>query len=290
VKLSFKFFLLALTCFIFTTSCKKEIDYHPEWNLSSMSGKIDGVLLECTLATAQTYVVGGKTTIQISGNKGLNGFSLMIDDFKGVGTYNVADNNQGVYLTGVAGLSDSFIGLKEGTIKITSYEDQKIITGTFEFKGENPTNSATKNITEGKFTISLVPIKLPETNNSSNNLNAKVDGVAVGLKGEAVQLNLGPLGNTLTIVSVNGDKRMVFGVIGYKGVGTYKFPDDATGAYLKDQTPSGSFAAESGTLVITSEANNKLKGTFSFQAPNQDFTIKTAVSVTEGSFELPFKK
>lgn len=255
-----------------------------------MSGKIDGVLLECTYATAQTYVTGTKTSIQIIGNKGTTGFSLMIDDFKGVGTYKIPDNNIATYLSGTAGLSESYIGITTGTIKITNYTDQKIIEGTFEFKGENLANSTSKTITEGKFSISLVPIKLPETNNSTNNLNAKVDGIAIGFTGEAFLVNVPPVVNALSIVTINGDKRMVLGIIEYKGVGTYDLGIDGTAAYLKDQTSTGAFGAESGTLKITSDANNRLKGTFAFKAPNQDSSIKTSVTVTEGSFDLPLSK
>jgi len=290
VKVFFKLCLLALTCLIFTSSCKKEINYHPEWNTSSMSAKIDGILLECTLATAQFYNVGAQTTAQISGLKGTSGFTLMINDFKGVGTYNVADNNIATYLSGNTGPSESYMANSIGTIKITSYTDQNIITGTFEFKGENPSNSTTKNITEGQFSISLVPVKLPETNNSTNNLSAKVDGVLTGFTGEAVQINVPLLGNVLTITSINGDKRIIIGIIGYKGVGTYNLASDGTGGYMKDQTASGSFSSDSGTLIITSDANNKLKGTFAFKAPNDDSSIKTSVNITEGTFDLPFSK
>ena len=77
--------LLALVCLLITSSCKKEIDYHQEWDLSTMSAKVDGALLQCTLATAQVYDVDEQISVQISGKKGTTtGFSLMISDFKGV--------------------------------------------------------------------------------------------------------------------------------------------------------------------------------------------------------------
>ncbi|MFC3559636.1 DUF6252 family protein [Pedobacter jamesrossensis] len=290
MKVSFKLFALALICLFFTQSCKKVIDYHPEWNTSSMSAKIDGILLECTLATAQFYNIGTQTSVQISGIKEVSGFSLMINDFKGVGTYSVADNNIATYLSSNTGPSESYMANAIGMIKITSYTDQKIITGTFEFKGENVVTSAAKTISEGKFSINLVPIKLPETNNGTNNLTAKVDGVVMGFTGEAVLVNLPPIENVLSILTINGEKHMAFGIVGYKGVGTYNLETDGNGGYKKDQTPSGSFSSESGTLVITSDANNRIKGTFAFKAPNDDSSIKTSVNVTEGSFDLPFSK
>ncbi|WP_316844368.1 DUF6252 family protein [Pedobacter psychrodurus] len=290
MKISFKLSLLALVCLFITSSCKKEIDYHQEWAVSTMSAKVDGDLLQCTLATAQIYDVGGKISAQISGFKGTTAFTLVISDFKGIGTYTLADNNFATYLTGTSFFQDAYIGSTAGTIKITSYLADKYIKGTFEFNGENQSTSTNKNITEGQFNISLVPVKLPETNNSTNNLSAKVDGTTIGFTGEAITTNLPAVGNLLTIVTINGEKRMILGVIGYKGVGTYDFSEDGNGSYMKDQTSTGSFTATSGTLVITSEAGGKLKGTFSFIAPNENGTINTSVTVTDGTFDLPLSK
>lgn len=42
--------------------------------------------------------------------------------------------------------------------------------------------------------------------------------------------------------------------------------------------------------MITSEAGDKLKGTFAFKAPNENTTINTSVTVTDGTFDLPFSK
>lgn len=291
MKLPLKLSLLALVCLLITSSCKKEIDYHQEWALSTMSAKVDGALVQCTLATAQVYDVGGEISVRISGNKGINtGFSLMISNFKGVGTYNLSDNNMAIYLLSTSGLQDAYIGNTSGTIKVTSYLADKYIKGTFEFKGENQSTATSKTISAGQFMISLVPVKLPETNNSTNNLSAKVDGTTIGFTGEAISINTPIIGNLLTIATINGDKRMILSVIDYKGVGTYDLATDGTGSYMKDQTPTGSFAATSGTLVITSEAGGKLKGTFSFKAPNENTTINTSVTVTDGTFDLPFSK
>jgi len=289
VKVPFKLSLLALVCLLITSSCKKEIDYHPEWDTSSMSGKVDGVLLQCTFTTAQTYVIGDKTTLQISGNKVTSGFSLVIIDFKGAGTYTISDSNMATYLPNVTGLQDAYLSTSNGTIKITSYLANQYIKGTFEFKGQNYVTSATKTISEGQFSISLVPAKIPESNNSTNNLSAKVDGTVTGFTGEASSV-MSPLGKLLTIATVNGDKRLLISIIDYKGVGTYDIAKDGTGVYMKDQGQTGSFYADAGTLVITSEAGNKLKGTFFFSGGNQNTTIKTSVNITDGTFDLPFSK
>lgn len=254
-----------------------------------MSGKVDGILLECTTSAAAFYPLGNKTTVQIIGSKELSGFSLTIDDFKGVGNYNVSVSNMAIYLKGINGLQDAYLGITNGTIKIISYTENKILTGTFEFKGENTNTSLEKTITEGKFSISLVPVKIPETNSTTNNLSAKVDGIATGFTGEAISANT-PMGKVLSIVTVNGDKRMILATSIYKGVGTYTMPADADGVYMKDQTATGSFSSDSGTLKITSETSNRIKGTFSFTAKNEDTRINTAVTVTDGTFDLPLTK
>lgn len=289
MKVPFKLSIFALVCLLITSSCKKEIDYHPEWDSSSMSGKVDGILLQCTIATAQTYVIGGKTTVQILGNKLTSGFSLVISDFKGVGTYTLSDSNVATYLPNNLGLQEAYLSASNGTIKITSYLTDQYIKGTFEFKGHNYVTSATKTISEGQFNISLVPAKIPESNNSTNNLNAKVDGTAIGFTGEAASIN-SPLGKLLTITTVNGDKRLIISIAGYNGAGTYDIANDGTGVYMKDQSQTGSFYADAGTLVITSETGNKLKGTFFFSGGNQNTTINTTVNITDGTFDLPFNK
>jgi len=289
VKTYLKLFLPALICLLIISSCKKEIDYHPEWDVATMSGKVDGTLLTCTVASAQFFTSNGKTTLQIIGNKGEAGFSLMVDDFKGAGTYNLTDNNLATYLATTNGLQDAFLSSSAGAIKITSYTPDKIIKGTFEFKGENIFTSTTKTITEGQFSMSLIPSKLPQTNPAAANLNATIDGASTGFTGEAVSIT-SPIGKLLTITTVSGDKRLVLSIIGYTGIGTYDIAKDGTAVYMKDQTPAGSFYAESGTLVITSEESGKLKGTFAFKGPNQNGTFTTSVSVTNGSFDLPYSK
>jgi len=290
MKVPFKLSLLALFCLIITSACRKEVDYHQDWDTSTMSAKVDGVLLQCTFVTAQTYQANGQTTMQLSGNKGItSGFSLLISDFKGVGTYDLSESNVAMYIPNyTSGLQDTYIGTSGGTIKVTSYLANKYVKGTFEFNGQNTITSATKTINGGQFTINLEPAKIPESNNSTNNLNAKVDGIATGFTGEAT-LVTSPFGKSLIITTVNGDKRLVISINGYNGAGTYDIAKDGTGVYMKDQSQTGSFYAETGTLVVTSDAT-KLKGTFFFNGPNQDGTINTSVNITEGTFDLPLGK
>lgn len=147
-----KLFCLAFFCLLTITSCKKEIDYHPEWDPSFMSGKIDGVLLECPLLAAQTNVIGEKTTLQIVGQHNNKAFTLTINDFKGVGTYPVSSPNEAIYIANSPKLQNTFTAIDEGNIKITSYTDQKI-KGTFEFQGYNQDGNiiTSVNITNGTF-------------------------------------------------------------------------------------------------------------------------------------------
>ena len=288
-KLQSALIAIILLCVTFS-SCKKEINYHPEWDLSSMSGKVDGVLLQCSMASAGFFTDGGKTTAQILGSKGEFGFNLLIDDFKGVGTYSISDRNIGTYLTNVSG-TGTFMGFEKGTVKITSYTADKNITGTFEFEAENFSNSTKKTITEGKFSINLVPVKIPETTNSTANLKAKVDGIPQSFTAEA-NLIASPVGNIMTIIGVNGEKNLSLGIFEYKGVGVYEFKKRlGQGDYAQDRTPSGSFTdTETGKITVTSVTSTTIKGTFEFVAPNQDSRINTKRTITDGTFEMKYTK
>ncbi|WP_316736415.1 DUF6252 family protein [Pedobacter aquatilis] len=285
-----KFLVCALIIFSVTlSSCKKEIDYHPEWSKSSMSGKVDGVLLECSIATASFFPDGTKTTAQILGNKGEFGFNLLIDDFKGVGTYSISDRNIGTYLTNVTG-TGTFMGFEKGTVKITSYTADKNITGTFEFEAENFSNSTKKTITEGKFSINLVPVKIPETIVSTANMSAKIDGTKTLFTAQAELIS--SVGNLMSITGVNGEKTIGIGMFEYKGVGVYEFSKGmGQGHYGQDKTPTGSFSDDvNGKITVTLATSTTIKGTFEFVAPNQDSRINTKRTVTEGEFEMKYSK
>ncbi|MCX2575506.1 DUF6252 family protein [Pedobacter sandarakinus] len=289
MKIRIKLFLSAIICLTIISSCKKEIDYHPEWDLATMSAKTDGTLVTCSMATAQFFPVNGKNTLQIIGSKGEMAFSLMINEFKGTGTYNLSDNNLGIYAESLNGIKNAYLSSANGSIKITTYTPDKIIKGTFEFQGANILTSATKKITEGQFSISLVPVKVPAVTPGNTNLNANVDGAAASFTGEAISIS-SPIGNLLSVIAVNGDKRLTLSLIGYKGIGTYDIAKDGEASYSKDQSATGSFYAETGTLVITSESGGRLKGTFSFKGPNQNATVGTSVNVTNGTFDVPLSK
>lgn len=288
--------LLIITSFGFS-SCQKDIVFvegsgpggtKPTTYTTKMSAKVDGVLIECEFAYAQQYTNSdGTKDIQIYGIKSAQSFILDFQNFKGVGTYNAADLiSSGTYVSGVNDPFNNGHYAESGTIKVTTY-DSKVIIGTFEFKAVN-TIGEIKNITEGQFVISLEPIPGPEPGETGN-MNAKIDGTKISFTTEAVLMLNSPLGKSMSIIGSNGVKTMSLSIYDFKGVGTYPVPGSSQCFYNEDQSQTGSFYSEnSGKVVITSANGNKIKGTFEFEAPNQDQNLNTKRNITEGKFEVTY--
>jgi len=147
------FFAVGLVLF----SCKKNINFPPDYAYGkppaqtvNFSAKVNGALIECSFTSAILYTTDN--TLQVIGSKGEIGFNLAFVNFKGVGTYDIAQGQAlNMYLTGVSDpFNDSYIG-ESGNIKVTAATD-KSITGTFEFTATS-LNGASKAITDGKFTV-----------------------------------------------------------------------------------------------------------------------------------------
>ena len=106
---------------------------------------------------------GGQTTLTIQGNTQSQAFSMIINGYDGVGTYEISDSNVfriASYIepnisnpantqTWSAPYENSGIC---GEIKISEETDSKI-KGTFNFTCKNAEDDSTKNITEGSFNL-----------------------------------------------------------------------------------------------------------------------------------------
>ncbi|WP_139957450.1 hypothetical protein [Flavicella sediminum] len=121
---------------------------------NSLSVKIDGTKFESLGATTSAVVTSGVLSIQ--GGKS-NGETLRITlmNYTGKGTYKTGDhisNTNGINyitLTPIATWTSTF-DIGSGTVTITKDTGSEL-EGTFSFVGVN--GSATKNFTEGKFSI-----------------------------------------------------------------------------------------------------------------------------------------
>jgi hypothetical protein len=262
----------------------------PQTNGSSMSAKVDGVLVTCEFATAQSWVDNlGKKNIQLNGLKAPQAFIITWQDFKGVGTYDALN-----LIDYVAGITDPFLQgyfAESGVVKVTTYTD-KVIAGTFEFVGVN-SNGEKKNITEGKFSINLKEPSAPTPPAGTEAISAKVDGVYTGFTATAGLVINPILGKTMSIGGASGDKRIFIGIYDFKGVGTYDIDNViAQSGYNTDLGQYGSYASPdgkvSGKIIVTSASATQIKGTFEFEIPNEDSTLTTKKKITEGKFDVPY--
>ncbi len=163
----FRLIFLLLTLLTFgLNSCQKPIVFvegsgpgGSEFATATIfKAKVDGVLLECAGPIKGVLIPDASTSstsLQITANKGNEGFTISLVNYTGIGTYTLGSNLDLVAyvkdLQGDATISTFFA--TSGTIRITSVSS-KAIKGTFEFNGENGIGEI-KTITSGEFFVSL---------------------------------------------------------------------------------------------------------------------------------------
>ena len=280
------FFCLLLLIF----SCAKKTEHlDVSAGVSMMKAKVDGKLVECSTSLVTFYEVGTKKTIQIVGNKGTEGFSITINDYKGVGSYDLSKDGIAVYLGNSTDAQATNYMADQGTLKIT-LSTEKMVTGTFEFTASNTAGTSEKKITEGSFSISLEVPKGPTPTPGNGNMSAKINGTATSFTGQATFVKSTAIGNFMQIIGMNGSKAITLSIADYKGTGIYLINDqtDHQGGYVPNNAGTESFGSKTGKIIVTSATSNSIKGTFEFEAPNDNFQINTKVSVTEGKFEMSY--
>jgi hypothetical protein len=133
---------------------------------------------------------------------------------------------------------------------------------------------------------------------------ATIDGNGFAASTDIVSLIGGTVStsNGITVAvgqgSTNSGDFITFSIVGYNGPGTYATGDNLTNpnmiqyGLLNGTTPSvwgsnlavATLGLSPGEIVITSDANDVLEGTFSFEGYNG--TDMTSKMVTSGSFKL----
>ncbi|MDQ7949488.1 MAG: DUF6252 family protein [Pedobacter sp.] len=162
------FFILMLLG-IDISSCQKPIDFvhgsgpgngssgsTAKTGVSFIKAKINGTLLECSGTSGALAVImqntANGTVMQISGFKGNQGFTLLLNNYKGAGTFDLGNLDIGAYISDFTSL-DGVYNSTSGKVVI-SYADDKTVRGTFTFVGENVPGQQ-KTITEGSFDIAI---------------------------------------------------------------------------------------------------------------------------------------
>lgn len=149
--------LFVFVCAMALTSCKKDINYHPEWDKpvvasAAMSAKVDGTFIAFTAqATLITASPLGKT-LTIIGKNGDKIMSIVIYDYKGAGTYTIDDLAQVSYNQDLTP-TGSFMS-STGSVTVTN-ATSTTVTGSFTFIAPNQDSqiNTSKTVTEGSFNL-----------------------------------------------------------------------------------------------------------------------------------------
>jgi len=240
--------------------------------------KVDGQTIEFKQATKAIYNVLDKKTVEIiaSNNDGKT-MGFVIDNFKGAGKYLITETMLTTmsYIGDMQDFETFFISVG-GQITITTYND-KLITGKFDFVGNN--GDRNMNITSGEFSIDLSTLPVHE-HLGDNKFSAKINGELMGFKGQTLG------GGVLNVSGMYGTKTMTLSLRDFNGVGTYTLTPDLYFGNNLFYIPSGDdaeFVCTSGTATVTSIVNKVLKGTFSGTLEDAN---GNRISVTEGNFEI----
>lgn len=164
----------------------------------------------------------------------------------------------------------------------------KTISGTFQFTGGSFTESGdlqTKVFTNGVFTNISYEADTPAPTN--NTFTAKLDGsnyVATNVFAAQMSGRVSIVGRRGTIENIS------LSVPENATPGTYEVDmfGDYISTYVANNTGTGSFAPDSGSITITSHntETNRIKGTFHFTASS--FFSPQTHSITDGTFDVGY--
>jgi len=136
----------------------------------------------------------------------------------------------------------------------------------------------------------------------AEHFTAKIDGANFAASTDPASLIGGTVttNNGMTVATGQGSTNtgdfINFSIVNYNGPGTYTTGDDLTnnnGIMYGQISPLGTWASngvlsivgiQPGEIVITSDSDGVLEGTFSFEGYNGD--TQTSKMVTEGSFKV----
>ncbi len=245
-----------------------------------MKGKVNGVMVECTSVTAAVMpITSTETTIQIMGFKGNQGFNIMLNNYKGVGTYDLFVD-VGTYIGNIMDPNTAYFS-EQGTVKITEATD-KYVKGTFEFKGING-DGETTTITEGQFMSTVVSTGDPGQGADNSRISVKIDGTQTTF--DDCQI-VSP--GALNIIGAAGLRSITLSVVDFNGKGTYDVTGKINeGAYLSYTIDANTTYREiSGKITFTEENDDGLVGTFEGVLKLENSS--KLITMTEGKFNVKY--
>lgn len=293
----FKYKSQFLVLFLLTllTACVYEpidgtVEPDPDSGGTASSGVFKADFGGKTWTAKETQVVISGNFIEISAIKSNGeGFGFIIEA-SAEGTY-AANINTLTFVPagseyGYWGLNDNNVDEDTGSITITSInKEKKTISGTFKFKGywtdpDNP--KAPIQFTKGVFT-DLPYVTEDETDDvflakveGTPFVKTDIFGMMVGL-GTDEWIAIGAEDANMNKISISVKSNLVAGTY---AITTNTLTDKVQASY---EDVNDEYKAVSGSVIITSISDDRIKGTFSFTTNGT-----STFHITEGSFDVAY--
>lgn len=285
-KMSFPIVPFLSVISLFTWSCNSEEEGPNPSQQGQMTAIVDGQNWEASTVSAGT--AQGKFSLSGASADGATlSFSLESFEQGGYASFPGAPNAF-IYQPAPGALGYTSIApMGFGQLLIEEINEQdSLISGTFLFRGVEPSSQDTVLVEAGVFTD--VPYQLETVAIGDNFLRAKVDGTLW----EAGTVAGIDTGDKLQLVgsSPDGSRAISLMVSEDIDVGTYAITDifsDGPGAMYNPNSQT-SLSSSSGTLDISThdKLNKIIEGTFSFEA--SEWLGSASASITEGSFYVQY--
>lgn len=186
-----------------------------------------------------------------------------------------------------------------GTITIASISDTRI-TGTFEFKAEAVSGSASgeRAVTEGRFDLPLqrTGSAQPVAPQSMNRISATIDGAPWHAASVALQQNVS---NLWGFAASNTSYMVTIGVQDFDGPGTYTLSSTlplrladvyGPGGVLDTSTHccwTSTGPGATGSITVETQTDTRIAGTFSFTLAAKSGTVASEpITVMNGEFDV----
>lgn len=266
-------------------------------NTAPLKATIDGQPWVASFASAAAGANGVFTVSGSSLSTSVTALSLILYYIGAPGTYPLGvggsvRGGQGILSGSGSSWATALTGAS-GSVTITTVSATRI-AGKFEFSAPPQAGAGTtttRTVTQGEFDL---PVTGPGTLNVPDNLGSLVTGTIAGTAFNAATVVsvTSPSSGTLTIGASNTAYSVNLVLSGYTGVGTYAMGTGASRTFSVTTagTPQarwgGSNGTTSGTVIVTSATNTRIKGTYDLVlSPSIVNPGPGQISVT-GSFEL----
>ncbi len=286
-------------------SCTKEVSKEDSTHNSTNSGNfyatIDGKPWQGD-SLQQAIVTAGIVTITGIG-KTQEEMSIVLPALQ-TGVYAINSQSAGfaLYTSLKEGVAELYLSNTStdpskagGTVSLTTIDTvNKTLSGTFQFKLYQESNTTTKTVTEGVFknipynTIDSIRPPIVPPGGNADTLIASIDSVVWN----AAQVSGGTQSGMLIIAGASVDSQQTLGLYMPESIsaGTYTL-DFNTGIYIASYNPDPlTYMVSKGngslTIIENDTVNKRIKGSFNFVGISQ--TDNTSAKITNGYFSVGY--